>query len=224
MNDNIKLTSFADGVWFARDSYRLFGVDLGTKMTVVRLADKKLLIYSPIKINDSLRQQLSVLGDPAYIVVPSILHNLHAEQWHSAFPHSTVYCAQGARVSIKGKSLKPGESYPWEDQLITIFIDGMPKVNEWVFIHKQSKTLMVCDLLFNVLEPQNLWARQLLKLYGIYNRSAITPLYKLMIKDRKSFDQSLSKLKNCDFNKIIIAHGDNIDSEGYEVLLNASQA
>jgi len=223
VNDNIKLTSFAEGVWFARDSYRLFGVDLGTKMTVVRLANEKLLIYSPIKINDSLRLQLSALGDPAYIVVPSILHNLHAEQWYSAFPHSTVYCAQGAKIRIKGKSLKPGESYPWEDQLITIFIDGMPKVNEWVFVHKKSRTLIVCDLLFNVTEPQNFLARQLLKLYGIYNRSAITPLYKLMIKNRDAFDQSVAKLKSCHFDKIIVAHGNNINEQGHSIFLKACQ-
>ena len=223
MYDNIELKPFAAGIWFARDSYRLFGVDLGTKMTVVRLEDNKLLIYSPIEIKDSLYQQLKELGDPAYIIAPSNLHNLHVEQWHSAFPHSTVYCSQGAKVRV-GRVLQQGERFPWENQLTSIFIDVMPKVNEWVFIHKASQTLMVCDLLFNVIDPQNPWARQLLKLYGIYNRSAITPLYKLMIKDRRSFDQSLAKLKNCDFDKIIIAHGDNIDSEGHAVLLNASQA
>lgn len=223
MNDNIKLTSFAEGVWFARDSYRLFGVDLGTKMTVVRLDDKKLLIYSPIKINDSLCQQLMELGDPAYIIAPSILHNLHAEQWHSVFPHSMVYCAQGAKVRAEGRVLQQGERLPWDNQLISIFIDGMPKVNEWVFIHKKSNTLMLCDLLFNVREPQNRWATLLLKLYGIYNRSAITPLYKLMIKDRKAFDKSLEILRNSYFNKIIIGHGDNISSEGLAVFLNASQ-
>lgn len=223
MDENTKLVSFAEGIWFARDSYSLIGVDLGTKMTVVQLDDKKLLIYSPIRINDSLRQQIIELGDPAYIVVPSILHNLNAEQWHSAFPQSVVYCAQGAKVKVKGRLLNPAESYPWDNQLVTIFIDGMPKVNEWVFIHKKSQTLMVCDLLFNVTQPQNFLARQLLKLYGIYNRSAITPLYKLMIKDRKAFEQSVEKLRNCHFDKIIIAHGNNIIEQGQIVFLNASQ-
>lgn len=44
----------------------------------------------------------------------------------------------------------------FQDEISLVTIEGMPKVNEAVFIHKPSKTLIVVDLVLTLLKLTDL--------------------------------------------------------------------
>jgi len=49
-NGHEPLTPFADGVWLATAPVAIFGMQLSTTMSVLRLGDASLLVHSPIPL------------------------------------------------------------------------------------------------------------------------------------------------------------------------------
>ena len=222
-HNKFELIPFAENIWYVQGAYKLIGANLGTKMTVIRLDDGKLLLHSPVAFNETLASEITRLGNPAYIVAPSTMHNLHMDGWSQRFSELKTYAAKGARIAASVEPLEESIVFPWENGICSILIAGMPKVNEWVFVHKSSGTLIVCDLLFNVTEPTTRWTRYLTSLYGIYQRCTITPLFNMMVKDKEAFQRSLLRVSKQDFDKIIISHGNNVTSDGHKQFCQNSE-
>src|SRR5688572_19012936 len=74
-----------------------FGFHIGTRMTVVRLPDKKLLVHSPVMLDDDLRAAVDREGEVAHIVCSNIYHHLHAKKWSETFPDAVVHAPRGLR-------------------------------------------------------------------------------------------------------------------------------
>jgi hypothetical protein len=52
-------------------------ISIPVRMTVIRLADKRLILHSPVPISPKLREELDALGPVGFIVVPEA----HGLQW-----------------------------------------------------------------------------------------------------------------------------------------------
>ena len=52
---------------------KFFGMQLGTRMTIIRLKKNKLFLHSPTKLNPKLIEQINNLGKVAFIVAPNKL-------------------------------------------------------------------------------------------------------------------------------------------------------
>lgn len=216
MKSNTLLHSFGEDIWYVQESYRLMGANLGTKMTVIRLDSGGLFIHSPVKMNEKLLAELDKLGEPQFIVAPSIMHNLNADTLLESFPKARGYYSEGAKLPHVDKlnCLNTLDEFPWRNEVVSVFVKGMPKVNEWVFLHEKSGTLVVCDLFFNMVEPLNSWTRLFAKLYGVYGRTTVTRLYQMMINDKALFSSSMKEIMSLDFKSIIISHGSNVSTGG----------
>jgi hypothetical protein len=84
---------------------------------------------------------------------------------------------------------------PWEGELPKLFIAGMPKLNEFVFLHAASRTLIVADLVFNFdVSQQHVLGKLFLKLNGIYGRVGCSRIFRRFIKDRPAFEASIQEL------------------------------
>ena len=64
------LTAIDENVWEAEHPLSLAGVQLGHRMTVIRLADNELLLHSPVPLSDDLERELQELGEVRYVVAP----------------------------------------------------------------------------------------------------------------------------------------------------------
>lgn len=95
-------------------------------------------------------------------------------------------------------------------------IDGMPKVEETVFFHRPSRSLIVADLLFNILEPKGFGIKIATRLFGTYRRLGISRFYKLGIKDRTAFAESVRSVISRDFDRLIPAHGAIVETDAKE--------
>ena len=86
----------AEGVWTQHlPSHRMMGIELGTRMTVVRLPSGELWVHSPIPPSPALRAEVDALGSVRHVVCPNLYHHLYAGAWAEAYPDALVHAPAG---------------------------------------------------------------------------------------------------------------------------------
>src|SRR5439155_19926082 len=141
------LRRLAADLWVAERPQRFYGLEVGTRMTVIRLADGSLLLHSPVVLDPALRRELDSLGTVRFAVAPNRVHHLYAGQVAEAYPEARLWIAPGlerkrpdlAFVAILGDD-PPAE---WKDEVDQVFFRGRPYENEVVFLHRASRPLIM---------------------------------------------------------------------------------
>jgi hypothetical protein len=78
---------------------------LPRNMTVHRLKNGELLIYSAIALNDAGMAALEELGTPAWMIVPHPLHTMDAAFYKQRYPKLRVIAPDDARAKLRGVSV-----------------------------------------------------------------------------------------------------------------------
>lgn len=170
------------------------------------------------------QEQLKSLGNVTDIVAPSFLHAAGVLKATQAFPQARVWGPRSiakVKSNIKWTHELSKEVWPYNDELHILEIKGMPKVREFAFIHKKSKTLILCDLCFNIRDAKGFGAWLIQNLFGTYNQFAMSRFFAKFIKDRKQFEQSVSEIMSFDFENICVSHGSLIKGNGKNLLYQA---
>src|SRR5712675_1279160 len=68
------LTPFAEGIWVDTAPVRFLGMQLTTTMTVLRLGDGNLLLYSPVALTQARQSAIEALGPVAHLYAPNLFH------------------------------------------------------------------------------------------------------------------------------------------------------
>jgi len=212
-----------NNIWELSRPLKAPGLRVGHRMTVVRLRNGELWIHSPVQFDQSLAKELRTLGAPRHFVAPSVFHDLYWKEWFANFRDAIFYRAPGLKENPRefrfNRTLDPDIREVWENELPKFLIRGMPKINEFVFLHAATRTLIVTDLVFNFdVAQQNLFGRLFLKLNGIYGRVGCSRLFRHFIKDRAAFRQSIAEILALDFDRLVLSHGANVDTNGKAVL------
>lgn len=193
-----------------------YGFPFPTRMTVIQLPDNRLWIHSPEKLNEALQDELAALGEVRYLISPNKLHNLFLQEWLEAYPGAKSYSAPG--LAKKRKDLRfdfelldaaPGE---WQDVIAQTIFRGSPAMEEAVFFHKPSSTLIVTDLIENF-DPDTLnwWQKRLANFAGILSPHGKTPIdwrASFMFGDIQQARHSLQKILSWQPEQLILSHGE----------------
>ncbi|RUW54346.1 hypothetical protein EOA32_06085 [Mesorhizobium sp. M1A.F.Ca.ET.072.01.1.1] len=75
--------------------------NLKRRMTVVRLRDGRLVIFSAIALDDEQMRAIEAFGEPAFLIVPNDHHRLDAKPWKDRYPTLQVIAPAGARNSVE---------------------------------------------------------------------------------------------------------------------------
>ena len=218
----MSLREIGTDIWVQWRRQAFYGLEVGTRMTVIRLADGSLLLHSPVLLDEKLRGELDASGRVRYTVAPNRVHHLHAGDVARAYPEARLWIAPGLErkrpdlqfVAILGDEA-PEE---WRGQVDQTFFRGRPYENEVVFFHRASRTLILCDLAFNFGPRAALPTRLLMKLLRSYGRFGPSTLDPLLIRDRPAARASLERILAWDFDRVVVAHGDVLESGGREAL------
>lgn len=210
-------------LWISDSPLRFIGLEVGARMTVVRLPDGKLLLHSPVPATPDLVQAVQDLGEVAFLIAPNRFHHLYVSEWKERFPDASVYIAPGLekkRSDLKGATrLSDQAEAEWADTLDQILVRGFPMVNEVMFFHRPSQTLIATDLAFNIQDSSPAMTRFAMGLIGTNGAVAPTLIERLFIRDRTVFRGCLERILEWPFERIVVAHGEVSEKGGREELV-----
>ena len=205
---------------------KFFGMQLGTRMTVIRLANNKLFLHSPTKLNSNLIDQLKKIGEVSFIVAPNKLHHLYLDSYVKQYPNAIFYAGPGLAKKRKdihfNGNLHDHPNNEWKDELDQMIFKGCAFMEEVFFFHKSTKTLIVTDFIQSMHAYHNFFERIIGRIGGVYNNPSPPRDLRLMFYlDRKNTRKSIQRINQWNFDKIIIAHGKLITQNAKEIFNNA---
>lgn len=62
-------------IWVQEQSQKYYGLEVGTRMKIISLADSQLLVISPIQTNSKDIKQINQLGKVTWIVASNLYHH-----------------------------------------------------------------------------------------------------------------------------------------------------
>jgi len=215
------LRALGDGIFVVERKLRFAGVELGTRMTVMRLSDGSLLVHSPIEPTPELRSQLDERGPVRFIVAPNRFHHLFAAAFREAYPGSELHTAPGLAERFPAlpvdAELADGPA-AWSADVDHLLVQGAPLTNEVVFCHRASRTLVLTDLAFNVGPEAPPWTRFSMWLAGAYGHFGPSRIERWILRDRPAARASLERILAWDFDRVVVGHGRVLGSGGREAL------
>lgn len=203
-----------DDLWVLRYPFALLGMPMGRTVTVIRLRSGDLVIHSTGSFTASDITAIRLLGRPGWLVEATLSHDTFAIAGRNAFPGATYLAPEG--FPVPGGTALSLQTIPpsWEDELEVLPLEGMPLVREHVFFHKPTRTLIVADLVFNFGAGSSAWMRRFFRVAGgIRSYPGMRRLFKLLIRDRVAFASSLQRLMQWDFDRLIVGHGEIIETD-----------
>jgi hypothetical protein len=209
-----------DQLWVAEMPFHPPGMDLGARMTVVRLTDGSLFVHSPIQLTSDLQRGLDSLGPVRFVVSPNRLHTSHLAEFARAYPQSRLYAPPGLRKPVHGVqfagTLGDAPEPEWAADLDQTLFRGDVLVTEVDFFHRHSRTLILTDVCFNIPSDRSFTTRMIARWLGILDRLAPSRTFRLLLRDRQAGRQSVERILAWDFDRVIISHGSIVETGGRE--------
>jgi hypothetical protein len=174
-----------DSIWTLRRPFRYLGAEIGGRMTILKLRDGGLFVHSPVQLDASSKAEIDAIGPVRFIVAPNRFHHLYAGELARDFPRAKLHGAPG--LDAKRKDLKfaailddiaPKE---WADEIDQVVFRAFSPLNEVIFFHRPSRTVIFTDLLFNITKSDSSFTRLLLKLDGGLGSVAVRRSFRLAI-------------------------------------------
>jgi hypothetical protein len=95
-----ELTPVDDGVLTVVGKIGMPMGQLDRRMTVVRLGDGRLVIFSAIALEEDEMERLEAFGTPAFLIAPDAMHRLDVGIWKDRYPDACVIAPAGARDKV----------------------------------------------------------------------------------------------------------------------------
>ena len=217
------LTPFADEVWTDTRKAKFWGVECGSRMTIVRLADGGLFVHSPVALDAQTRQAVDALGEVRAVVAPSIFHHLHVGAWMAAYPKALVAACPGLewkRTDLAFSCVLGDVAHElWDKDLEQIYFSAR-RENEVVFYHHRSRTFICADSLLNLSTHASPTTRLVARVMG-NNAPGVGHLERVMIRDRKLARRQMDRILEWEIDGAILAHGESLPHGGHEALRHA---
>lgn len=223
----LQLKQIGNEIWtYEGSKVNFYGFPFPTRMTIIRLNNNDLWIHSPAKINKELKKELNNLGTIKYLVSPNKLHHLFLSEWIEAYPDAKTFSPPGLSPKRKDINfdveLSDNAEVEWKKDIDQTIFFGSPVMEEVVFYHKLSKTLILTDLIENF-DPNTLnwWQKKIAWSAGILYPNGKMPIdWRISFRfgSRKKARESLVLIMKWDIDNIIVSHGECIFDNGKEFM------
>lgn len=225
-----QLTQFGEHVWICEGPrVRMMTIPFTTRMTIVELEPGSLWVHSPIDPTAEIQEAVNALGDVKAIIAPNRIHSLGVEPWKRLYPLAEVW------VSPRFQERHPdipidhviGQEPPlaWKGEIDILPFQGSSFLDEVVFFHGRSGTLIITDLIqrHDPFEETRFW-RLVKGAVGVLGSAGGTARDLLStFNDRVSARESAEALLQWDFDRVVISHGMCITKDAHRVVEDAFQ-
>lgn len=216
------LEALAPDLWVAQGQFTVFRGDIGLRMTVIRCADGSIWIHSPIPFSEALAEAVRTLGEVRWLVAPNKVHHLYLGGWIQAFPEAQLAGAPG--LAEKRKDLRfdarldDGPPAGWPEVIQFVAIEGSPTMNEVVFFHAPSGSVLFTDLVFNTPGEGPNTAPLFNFIVGSRGRFGPHRMIRSFFRDKRAVARGIDRVLQWDFDRVIVTHGDVLETGGREKL------
>jgi len=201
--------------------------DYPRRMTVVRLHDSRLVIYSAIALDEVEMQAIEAFGDPAYLIVPGDLHRVDAKIWKDRYPNMVVVAPAGIRKRVAEAVPLDQTTADFGDPRVRFVTVPGTKEHEAALVVETASgtTLVVNDLIWN-LDDRAGFGGWVLGALGFTGREPrIPPIVEFKaVKDKNALRAQLEAWARIDnLNRIIVSHGDIVTRDPSGVLVHLAK-
>lgn len=218
----------ADGIWTTARPQKFWGVECGTRMTIVRLdaagaARPGLFVHCPVALDSATRAEIDALGDVRAIAASSLYHHLYVGDWMRAYPSAIVAGCPGLaekRGDLAFTHRLGDEPHPaWERDLQQVFFSARFE-KEVVFFHDKTGTLVTADALLNLSTHPSRRTRLVARFMG-NSAPGKGWLEYFAVRDRVRARREVDRMLGWDIQRIVLAHGALVPAEGRRALEDA---
>ncbi len=196
-------------------------------MTVVRLADGRLVVYSAIALDESEMRELEDFGTPAFLIVPSNIHRMDIKVWKDRYPAMIVIAPAGARLKVEEIVHVDATDVDFGDPSVRfVTMPGTGRRESALIVEtERGTTLILNDLIFNLRNRPGVsgWLFKAIGMTG--DAPHLPPLVRMrQVDDKNALQKQLrlwSHLPN--LKRVIISHGRMIADAPAEVLDRIAQ-
>jgi hypothetical protein len=228
MEDAEMLEQFGPGLYLAEGpSVSFFGFPYPTRMAVAQLADGCLWVWSPVALTEALADAVQALGTVRYIVSPNKLHYLFLREWANRWPEAHLYAPPGLGRKQPDlcfdAELDDEPPTPWASEIDQVIFRGSFFMEEVVFFHRGANTAIVGDLIQRHSEvTMTGWKGRVMRLDGLVGDHGSTPReWRASFLQRRPARAARQKVLDWQAEKLLIAHGDCVQTGATEVIENA---
>lgn len=220
----------ADGVWIvdAKPIRAMNVMVVPLRMTIFRLVNGDLLLYSPTRFRESLRAAIEALGPIRHLVAPSTGHWMFFQDWQRHCPAARSWAVPelANRKAVRDAGLRfdallgPEPPEAWAGQLEHVLFRG-PGYAELDMVHTASGTCVVADTLLQVRsETLPPLSRAMAVAAGICTPIGRAPLQlrMLLMLNRDANARAARRLVSLQPRRIVVAHGDIVERDAVEHL------
>ncbi len=211
------MQAVAENLWTLVYPLTELGAHINRTITVIRLRSGELVIHSTAAFQPEDVAAIKALGTPAYLVEATNAHDTLAKEGHAAFP-GIPYLAPAGFSETAGIPTQPLDPPPaaWADEIAVLELAGKAEaMREYAMLHRPTRTLIVADLAFHMTPEaglgQRIFAAAAL-VGGKDHDTAMPRLEKFAVKDKAAFERSLDALFKWDFERVIVGHGDVVET------------
>lgn len=216
------LQPLADNVWTDHEPMRFFGLPLGRRVTAIRTQAGEVVVFSPLSWSSAHQAELEALGKVSLMVVPSRWHDRYFDQYMGRLQGCRFAGSAAVRASHAAWNLAPLETCAETlREFEQCTLQGMPNVEETVFFHRPSRTMILADVLFNLGAGDTATTRLLFRLAGIGPLPGPSRLEEFLIRDQRAFAESWRRVLTWDVARVAVGHGQVIDRDALRVLREA---
>jgi hypothetical protein len=200
-----------------------------TRCTVIRLPGGGLWIHSPTELTDDLAAEVDGLGVVKHLIAPNSIHWWWVADWKVRWPNALAWAAPRVRrnsnARFQGWDHDLGDAAPpeWADVIDQGLARGRV-VDEAVFFHRPSRTLVLTDLIENF-EPKRTaqpW-RLLTRLFGAADPNGSAPFDMRLSywPQRRHLRALIRRMLAHQPERVILAHGRWYDRHASAELVRA---
>ena len=204
-------------LWTCAVPYWAMGLPLGRQLVAVRLPGGGLWVHSPVPMDPALRAELAKLGPVRHVVAPNLWHDECLREFQAEQPDALFHAAPGLAARKRdvrfGAELSDAPHPDWADVIDQHLVRGMPAMNEVVFFHRPSRSLILADLAFNFGPDGPWWFAALMRASNAWGKFGPTRLEKFMMRDRAAVRASVDRILAWDFQRVVVGHGHNVETD-----------
>ena len=216
------LASVADNIRTVVGTIHMPLMDLPRRMTVVRTAGRRLIVFSAIALREDEMATLESFGTFAYLIVPSDKHRLDARVWKDRYPTLTVVAPRGAREKVEQVVPVDTTEPRFDDPNVEFTEVGGTREREAALVVRTptGTTLVLNDVIGNIHDGKGVggW---LLQAAGFAGESAQVPrvVKSMVVDDEKALRAQLLEWAAIEsLERILVSHGAPIEGDVRQIL------